>query len=125
MVPYSGYIEINLTIPQFPQYEETIIMLVILDSKKTYGIPVQIGNWVIWKVMQMVNEQNFNELMEASRNTYISTVTMGQLPLGETTRNVFNLSIVKGPIITSMEVSLCPFEMQIVSSVSKVIGHVR
>ena len=31
-VPYLGYIEVNLQIPQFPQYEEPNLMLVILDS---------------------------------------------------------------------------------------------
>ena len=50
---------------------------------------------------------------------------MGQLALSETAKNVFNLSTVKGPIITSKEVTQFPFEMQTVSSVSKVIGHIR
>ena len=31
-VLYLGYIGVNLWIPQFLQYEETILMLVILDS---------------------------------------------------------------------------------------------
>ena len=52
-------------------------MLVILDSPYTYGIPIQIGTQVIQKVVQIVNEQNFNELMEAWRNTYVSTIKVG------------------------------------------------
>ena len=68
-VPYSRYVEVNLQIPQFPQYEEMILMLVILDSPYTYGIPIQIDTQVIQKVMQMVNEQNLNELTKAWRNT--------------------------------------------------------
>ena len=95
-VPYLGYVEINLRIPQFPQYEETFLMLVILDSWYMYGIQIEIGTWVIWKVMWMVNEQNFNKLMEAWRNTYVSTNTVGQLALSETTEDVFNQSVVKG-----------------------------
>ena len=59
---YLGYVEVNLQILQFPQYEEMILMLVILNSQYTYGTPIQIGTWAIWKVIQMVNEQNFNEL---------------------------------------------------------------
>ena len=39
VVPYLGYIEVNLQIPQFPQYKEMILMLVIPDSQCTYGIP--------------------------------------------------------------------------------------
>ena len=81
---YSRYVEVNLGIPQLPQYEEMILMLVIPDSQYTYGILIQIGSQVIQKVMQIVNEQNFNELSEAWRNTYISMVMVGQLTLGET-----------------------------------------
>ena len=50
-VPYLGYIAVHLQIPQFPQYEETLLMLVIPDSQYTYGIPIQIGTQVIQKVM--------------------------------------------------------------------------
>ena len=32
MAPYLGYTEVNLRIPQFLQYEETILKLVIPDS---------------------------------------------------------------------------------------------
>ena len=73
----------------------------------------------------MLNEQNFNELMEAWRNTYVSTVTAGQLALSKTAENIFNLSTVRGPIITFKEVILSPFEMQTVPGVSKVMGHVE
>ena len=71
-------------------------MLVILDSLYTYGIPIQIGTQVIQKVMQMANEQKFNKLSEAWRNMYVSTVMAGQLILGETAKDVFNLSTIKG-----------------------------
>ena len=30
--------EVNLMIPQFPQYKETILMLVILDSQYTVAV---------------------------------------------------------------------------------------
>ena len=50
---------------------------------------------------------------------------VGQLALNETADNVFNLSTMKGLIITSKEVTLFPFETWTVSSVSKVTGHVR
>ena len=40
MVPYLGYVEVNLQIPQLPQYGATILMLVIPDSQYTYGIPI-------------------------------------------------------------------------------------
>ena len=61
--------------------------------------------------MQMVNEQNFNELSEAWRNTYVSTITAGQLAFGKPIKNVIDLSTVKGPLTTHMEVTLSPFEM--------------
>ena len=65
-------------------------MLFVLDSWYTFGVLIQIGTQVIWKVMQMVNEQNFNKLGEAWRNRCVSTVTAGQLALGKTAKNVFD-----------------------------------
>ena len=38
---------------------------------------------------------------------------------------IFNLSVVKGPVATSQEVTLAPFEMQTVASVSKVTSHIK
>ena len=73
----------------------------------------------------MVNEQNFNKLTEAWRNTYVSMVTAGQLALGKTADNVFNLLTVKGLIITSKEVILSLFEMQTVPGVSKVTVYIK
>ena len=43
----------------------------------------------------------------------------------KTTDNVFNLSTVKGLIITSKEINLSFFEMQTIPGVSKVMGHVK
>ena len=108
-VPYLGYVEVNLQILQFPQYEKMILMLVIPDSGYTYGILIQIGTQVIQKVMQMVNEQNFKELSEAWRDTYVSTVMAGQLTLGKTAKDVFDLSTVKGLITTTKEVQPVSF----------------
>ena len=44
---------------------------------------------------------------------------------GKATEDVFILSVVKGLITTSQEVTLAPFEMQTVASVSKVTGHIK
>ena len=73
----------------------------------------------------MVNKENSNELTEAWRNTYMSTVTAGHLVFSETAVNVFNVSTVRGLILTSKEVTLSPFEMQTVPGVSKVTGHIK
>ena len=75
--------------------------------------------------MQMVNEQNFNKSSETWRNMYISMVMVGQLTLGETAKDVFDFSTVKGQITTTKEVHLSPFEMQAVPGISKVAGHVK
>ena len=68
---------------------------------------------------------DFNKMTEAWRNRYLSTVTAGQLPFVETAKNVFNLSTMKGPIIISKEVTMSPFEIWTMSSVSKVTGHIK
>ena len=73
----------------------------------------------------MVNKQNFNKLSEALRNMYVSTAVAGQLTLGETVKDVFDLSTIKALITTTKEVHPSPFEMQTMPCISKVTGHVK
>ena len=47
MLPYKGYIEANLNIPDLPQFNEEVLFLVILDHKYGKKVPVQIGTQVI------------------------------------------------------------------------------
>ena len=75
--------------------------------------------------MQMVNELNFNELMEVWRNTYVGMITAGQLVLSEPAEDIFNLTVVNGLITTSKEVTLSPFKIQTVTGVSKVTDHIK
>ena len=42
-IPYKGYIEANITVPDLPQYNEDMLFLVISDYKHGERVPVQIG----------------------------------------------------------------------------------
>ena len=69
--------------------------------------------------------RSLNKLSEAWRNTDVSTVMSGHLALGETDKNVFDLSTIREPITTTKEVILSPFKMQTMHGVSKVTDHVK
>ena len=49
-IPYKGYVEANLTIPDLPQCNEGVLFIVVLDHKYGERVTVQIGTQVIFNV---------------------------------------------------------------------------
>ena len=47
LIPYQGYVEANLTIPDLPHYNEDVLFLVVANHKYGDRVPVQIGTQVI------------------------------------------------------------------------------
>ena len=42
-VPYEGYVELNLDIPEVAKFKEDVLMLVVKDSAYGEKVPVAIG----------------------------------------------------------------------------------
>ena len=47
VIPYKGYVVVNLIIPGLPQHKEDVLFLIILDNKYGERVPVQLGTLVI------------------------------------------------------------------------------
>ena len=122
-LPYLEYIEVSLKTPQFPEYEEKILMLVIPDSKYTHRVPVQIGTRVIAWSMKCVVQENPPQVVETCGSVYTSTVMAQKASVDRGLQETFDLEAVKGPIMTTKEVVLGPFETHQISGASKVTGH--
>ena len=123
-VLYSGYVKVNLRIPQFPQWGNNF------DASYPRQ-PICIwhpnANWYSGNPKGDVIDK-WAELQQTDKRLEEHICKYGHSgPVGtwHNPENVFNLSTMKGLIITSKEVTLSPFEMQTVSSISKVTGHVR
>ena len=56
-VPYHGYIECRLKIPQVEKFDLDVLMLVIDDSPYTMRVPVQIGTLHIDMALDLTEEK--------------------------------------------------------------------
>ena len=62
MVLHSGYVKVSLRIQHFPAYQEDVLMLVILDSKYTYRVPIQLGTRVIGNLVKHIGLDNLAQV---------------------------------------------------------------
>ena len=44
-VPYDGYVEVELQLPQIKHFQEKVLMLVVNDSDYGERVPIQLGNF--------------------------------------------------------------------------------
>ena len=47
-VPYKGYVEVNLQIPQIKAYNQDVLMLLVVDSKYGDKVPIKLGTQLIY-----------------------------------------------------------------------------
>ena len=74
MVPYKGYIETNLTVPDLPWYNEDMLFLVILDHKYLERVPVQIGTQVIDHLVVTMTKRELQQAGYICKQVHLSTV---------------------------------------------------
>ena len=63
-VPYDGYVEVRLQIPNVQAFDLDVLMLVIPESEYSQGVPVTIGTIHIDKIINLITDE---ELKLANR----------------------------------------------------------
>ena len=56
-IPYMGYVEVNLKIPEIEAFDEDVLMLVIKNSEYAQQFPIQLGTLHIDRALDLVNEK--------------------------------------------------------------------
>ena len=120
-VPYHGYVECRLNLPQIEKLDQDVLMLVIDDSSYGTRVPIQIGTLHIDMVISLATEEErmkFKKKWEhAEMASYLGMAGM------QTKEPVIDLAEIKGTIHLTHNLSLGPFETATVSGLLK--GPVR
>ena len=66
-VPYLGYTEVNLQIPEIKNFIEDVLMLVYPDSKYSQKVPVVLGTLHIDALLEVAMEEELKNLTQALR----------------------------------------------------------
>ena len=114
-VPYHGYVECRLKIPQVEKFDLDVLMLVIDDSSYGMRVPVQIGTLHIDMALELATGEEKRKLSKQwERAQLASSLRMASANADaidpDKSKQVFNLDQVTGSVCLTKEISLEPFE---------------
>ena len=123
-VPYHGYVECKLRIPQIKKFDLDVLMLVIDDSPYAMRVPVQIGTLHIDMALDLATEEERKKLNRQWRRAELaSSLRMKSVNANvedsSESKNVFDLNNVTGSVQITKDLSLQPFENVTVSGLLK------
>ena len=108
-VPYHGYIECHLKLPQIKKFDVDVLMLVINDSAYRMRVPIQIGMLHIDMALELATEDEKKKLSRKwDRAKMATALHMNSMVVSE--EQAFKLDDVRGSVHTTQKVTLGPFE---------------
>ena len=61
-VPYLGYVEVHLRIPEVKAFDQDVLLLIIPDSVHTQYTPITLGTHHIDMAIRLANEKELKNL---------------------------------------------------------------
>ena len=114
-VPYKGYVEVLLEVPEVPKLKEYILMLVVKDSEYGNRVPLQIGTLHINMILESANTEQLKALGKAYERGSVGRPT--------TSKQSLDLDTVKGPIKLSKQIALEARKTQKIQGISQIRGN--
>ena len=122
-VPYEGYVELNLDIPEVAKFKEDVLMLVVKDSPYSEKVPVGIGTLHIDMVLDVAMKGELENIgRKWQRGSLGQKIAMKQnvLPTEEVP---FDLDTINGGVKITKRVVIKPFHTVRMSAQCKVRHH--
>ena len=116
-VPYRGYVEVLLEVPEVPEFREYILMLVVKDSEYGNRVPLQIGTLHIDMILDKANSKQIDQLGRPYRRSGVGRPTI--------TKQTIDLDTIKGPVTLSKTIILEAGETQKVQGNSQIRGNTK
>ena len=120
-VPYHGYVECQLKLPQIEKFNLDVLMLVIDDSPYGMRVPIQVGSLHIDMAIDLATEAEMKKLSrkwERARMAHL--LRMGSMTVDKTSdKSEFNLDEIQGTVHLTQNVVLGPFENATISGLLK------
>ena len=114
-VPYKGYVEVLLEVPEVPEFQEYILMLVVKDSEYGNRVLLQLGTLHIDMILERANSKQLDKLRRPYERSSVGRPT--------TSKPAIDLNTVKGPITLSKSITLEARETQRVQGNSQLRGN--
>ena len=72
-IPYMGYVEVNLKIPEIKAFNEDIIMLVIEDSGYAQNVSIQLGTLHINMALELISNKEITPLSTGWKHSKLAS----------------------------------------------------
>ena len=109
-IPYMGYIEVNLKIPEIKAFNEDVLMLVIEDSAYAQCVPIQLGTLHIDRALDLIRNKEITQMSTKWEYSKLASLLAGKLaPVGDVPEETFSLDMIEGKVKVAKTVELSPF----------------
>ena len=116
-VPYYGYVECCLKLPQIKKFDIDVLMLIIDDSAYGMRVPVQLGTLHIDMALDLATEAEMKKLSRRWEQAKMATTLhMNSMVVDE---NSFKLDDISGSVHITQKLNLRPFESATVTGILK------
>ena len=118
VVPYHGYVECCLQLPQIKKFDIDVLMLVINDSAYGMRVPIQIGTLHIDMALDLATEDEMKKLScKWERARMASALRMNSMVVDK--ESGFKLDDIHGAVHITQGITIGPFENVTVSGILK------
>ena len=117
-IPYIGYVEVNLQIPEIKNYNEDVLMLVMNDSRYGQKVPFAIGTIHIHAALDVMTEQEWETMTLSWWSVALPACASKVSGMGN-----FSLDSVGGDVKLHKTTTLPPFSTNFFKGRSSVKGH--
>ena len=123
-VPYLGYVELQLEVPEIKAFKEDILALVLPNSRYGKLVPFTMGTIHIDRVLDTASEEELRKLSRTwQRGKVGGILAQKSATLKPSDIGGFSLDTVQGDVKLTQKIELQPFETRHVTGLSKVVGH--
>ena len=122
-VPYEGYVELRLQIPNVRAFDMDVLMLVIPESEYAKRVPVTIGTLHIDEIINLITDEELKQADHNWQRGIISRkIAMKTAQLRENTEVLGN---VKGEVKLTRKIVIPPLDTLHISGITGIRSHFK
>ena len=72
-VPYLGYVEVHLGIPEVKAFDQDVLLLIVPDSTHTQSTPITLGTLHIDMAIKLATEEELRNLSKQWQRSLVAT----------------------------------------------------
>ena len=122
-VPYHGYVECRLNLPQVEKFDCDVLMLVIDDSQYGARVPIQIGTLHIDMAIDLATEEERGKFKRKWERAEMASYRDMASMQTDSSKPIVDLDEIAGSVHLTHNLSLGPFESATISGLLK--GQVK